>query len=627
MKSKTSCFSGALFKKNLKMNIACSLVFFMGLLYYGSIMFINWSDHVKSAKSAQEILMAKNDALVQSVSLSGQVGLTAIIAVVIGVLSFFYLYDRRANQMIHAMPFTRTQLFITNYLGGLLALVVPIILNGILMQYAVSAKELAGVIASIYLYLIAAAVLFFSFTVFLCMICGVIYLPPVFFVIFNYLHLVFRRVINYMMSNLIYGYKAAEISIHVGGEKEYMLSPLYYLLNGNTIGYAEDGVHAQFQGGYAFVWYFLVAAVFVVLACITYRNRPLESHGDYLTKKWIKVFFSIGITTCISILVMYVITDYEKKKAVEHSFGMINPLLVLVICLLAYMLTSAVIRRSIHIRKKIVFIPAGILTFVLVVGMGMIQYDVLGIENKIPDEGDVASYTITSFIEGKQDLPAISLEDTLNIHERLIAEKDYMTRTSADVFLPIEITYQLKNGKTLARSYQVPYVASCLENEDSILSFIDRNYNDFVGVFQDIYSQKFRCASFTMRTETEDYATTELDEEFLGAFRKDVEAGALKVDYPEFAWGIDHSGAEITMYEAYVTMEFNESKDVEIWSSISPYNTSVWSYVSDDGQKVAQLQFYFNSDCTNLMEYLEAHGVDLSQLQDAEDSPDKYYVE
>lgn len=610
------------------MNIACSLVFFIGLLYEGSCMFLNWSDYVQSAKSAQEVLMAKNAALVQCMSLSGQVGFTAIMAVLIGVLSFFYLYDKRANQMIHAMPFTRTQLFITNYLGGLFTLVVPIILNGILMQCAVSAKELAGLVASIYLYLIAAAVLFFNFTVFLCMICGVIYLPPVFFVIFNYLYVILRRVINSMMGNLIYGYKATEPSINAAGGKEFMLSPLYYLLKSNYVGYAEDGLHAEFQGGYAFLWYFLVAAVFIVLAWITYRNRPLESHGDYLTKPWIKVFFSIGITTCVSIMVMYFVTDFEKKKAVEHSIGMINPLLVLIICLVAYLITSAVIRRSIHIRKKIVFIPAGILTFALVVGMGIIQYDVPGVENRIPEKEDVESFTVTSMIEEEQKTSRITLEEALDIHERLIKEKDYITQTSADVFLPIEISYQLKDGKSMVRSYQVPYVASCLENKDSILSFIDRNYNDFVTIYEDIYSRKFRTGLFSVKTEDTDYTELELGKDFLKAFLADVKAGALKVDYPELGWGSKGEDTDLVFYEAYITLEFESAKDVNIWSNVSPYSTSVWSYQADDGQKVAQLQFYLNNRCSNMMKYFEEHGADTAKFQKAEQlQSGNYYIE
>ncbi len=613
MKSKTSCFSMPLLKKNIKLNVLGSLLLFLFLLYKGAYGFQSNLGAYPDWTTKQ--LLGRKSGLLSLWSAGGQACVIAAFAVLIAIASFYFLFEKRSNQMLHAMPFTRTQLFLTNYLSGLLAITAPVVINGIIMGYVVGEKAFIGIILSMYFFLLVAAVLFYNFAVLLCMICGVFYLPPIFFLIFNLLYVVFRNLTDKIMEILIYGYlRTAGFSLYDAASKEYMLSPLYYLYNSNQVIMSEDTL-AQFRGGYAFAWYLIPSVILLVLAWVAFVKRPAECCGDFLSKGWLKVFFSVGVTACTSVIIVYVMAEIERNAGIQYTLGMLNPMIVLLITFGLYIPINMLIRKSTNIKRKIVLLPATILSLVFCIGMGMIQFDAFGLEKQIPKESEIKECSARAILTADSERVELTKEQILNLHRRLIEEKKFVLNTKAKSYIDVDIKYVYKNGKISNKRYSVPYVRECLKNKDSLNSYVEKYFNNFQRYCEKVYSQNMLEAHLNLMKEEFNYQELQLDvKEFNQAFLKDVEAGAFRMDYPEYGWGNDPAESDRVVYADILTITFKANREITMWGDLSAYSTSVWADTTEKGQLTSVMEVHITDKCTNILKYLKTLGVKESDL-------------
>ena len=118
---------------------------------------------------------------------SAAVTLTALFGLLCAMAVFSYLYASRSVGMLHALPLRREGLFLTNYLSGLLFLLLP---NLAVFLLALAAEVFAGtvVFSSLFTWLVVVSLFglfFYSFAVFCAMFTGHVLALPAFYVVLN----------------------------------------------------------------------------------------------------------------------------------------------------------------------------------------------------------------------------------------------------------------------------------------------------------------------------------------------------------------------------------------------------------------------------------------------------------
>ena len=171
MKSKTSFFNKTIFLKNITHFWPIWLMILVWNLFIMPFMIFNSSLQYKMLNNIteQEISILRSNDILGIVAVYANPVILFVFSVIAVMAVFSYLYNSRSAYTIHALPVTRKELFITNYVSGLLFLIIPEIV-GFLMGTLVSAvcgytsmnHLLTGMLCAGGL-----SIIFYSFTVFI----------------------------------------------------------------------------------------------------------------------------------------------------------------------------------------------------------------------------------------------------------------------------------------------------------------------------------------------------------------------------------------------------------------------------------------------------------------------------
>lgn len=190
MKSKTSCFNRTIFLKNTTTFWPMWVLY---LLYLLSTMPLPiWSqakaDYME--QTAQEIANRSYYIVESVVEIQIFPFPVFLFAMTAGLLVFSYLYVPRNANMIHALPVTRGELFVTNYLSGLSFLIVPQLISFVAMLLVCLANEITHIqyLMTGLLVMMGEAFFAYSLAVLVAMFTGQLIAMPVFFFVTNYLY-------------------------------------------------------------------------------------------------------------------------------------------------------------------------------------------------------------------------------------------------------------------------------------------------------------------------------------------------------------------------------------------------------------------------------------------------------
>ena len=183
MKSKTSFFNKAVFRKN----VVLYWPIWVSYLLYGLIKVPGrlWYFLQGRMDTTNIRLMGLGDSL----HMQPDIIAIAVVAAVTGMAVFNYLFTSRSANMIHALPVTRMELFVTNVVSGLSFMLVPQI---IVFFTAVILCLATGITAVQYLLcwrvsVMAIAFFLFSLVSLCAMLTGVLFALPVDCMVVNYL--------------------------------------------------------------------------------------------------------------------------------------------------------------------------------------------------------------------------------------------------------------------------------------------------------------------------------------------------------------------------------------------------------------------------------------------------------
>ena len=294
---------------------------------------------------------------------------------------------------------------------------------------------------------------------------------------------------------------------------------------------------------------------------------------------------------------------------------MLNPLITLFITFAISILVAMGIRKNLCVKRKDVLIPSAICAVVACISMGVVQFDAFGVEKSVPRAKEIAKCSATALYESDYEGLQLATEEVIKLHRRLVDEKEFVLETKAKVSIPVTIRYEYKDGRKIARKYDVPYIAEGLKNKESLNSYIEEYFNNFKRYCEPVYSKELLSATFTLCGEKFQYKEVELDnQKFMEAFMADVESGAIRMDYPELYADGPQRKEDGLVYADIFTAEFKTKKPASYWGGMTQYSTSVWANENLDGEKTNVIEFHINDRCIHLLKYLKSLDIEKTDL-------------
>lgn len=406
-------------------------------------------------------------------------GLLLVIPIISVSLVFRYLHQYSSAAMLHALPLTKSQLFNSNFLSGLLFSILPVLFTGALLLCLVKPahlenfpdipillerdldhiKEMVQFHENIFTYenvliwiggTLLVTLCIYSISTFAGMITGS---SIIFFftsLVLSILATGLTQMVTSYFREFLFGYKLSDLASNV----IYSLSPLTGLLfHSGRLSY----MHIAF--------YLAMSLGLIIASSVLYRKRRLERSGNAF------IFRGIDHVVC------YIITFFGMSLPGIVLFHSQSSRLGMYLGLAGGCIASFAIGRMIVSKSLRIFDRAALKSFLLyaaaaAVFLCALVFDFTGYVTRLPDPAQVEKVTVndqTLFVNdnrfdasyykggGKRGLEVY--RDPKNIRavtqlQRSIIESDHPGADSEEDGYGFDLHYY-KNGMDLQRSYFV----------------------------------------------------------------------------------------------------------------------------------------------------------------------------
>lgn len=470
MKSKTSCFNKTIFLKNMThfwpiwLMILGWNLFIMPFMIYNTSLQYRFSGDF----SEKELLQMKSNDLLSIVSVYMNPVILFLFSVVAVMAVFSYLYNSKAANTIHALPVTRKELFLTNYVSGLLFLIVPEAVGFLLgtLVGAVCGYTNINHLLSGFLLACGISFVFYSFTTVIAMFTGQLLAVPVFAVILNFLFVGAKALIAMLMSMISYG-----MPLEVSGGRADILSPLYYILRHVRLNYdytKDYSVCIGFMGKQVVAGYCLAAVAAVIAAYLIYRIRNMETAGSLISIPWISPVFRWGAAFCCGGLFSIIFCGIMgfSGSGIIFALALLTGVAFGAISFFGAQMFLEKGFRVFH-KKRMIECAAFLLIFA---GLyTAIELDLFGQEKKTPDASDIISVSLDNY-NGAEITDQELIREVTDIHRQIIESKKEFEQyeASSQDTLFLYLRYDLKKG-TLNRRYQIPVSKEMLYDSSTVI--------------------------------------------------------------------------------------------------------------------------------------------------------------
>lgn len=512
----------------------------VNILYYpvGTILAIS------SARSAQLSLgKAVSHAIVRSRVLP-LIGVTQpgfiiafILAMVIGLEGYHYLYSRTSEDFYESLPVKRSTRFWVIYIQGFLIWLVPYLLSSFLslMICAVTCGMKAAFLGSFLLGIVNILFLFagtYALTILAGMLSGRLSIAILNTFFLMGVEGLYRLIINGLSSIFL-------MTWYGDGKTLRIISlPLWHYLmilsgiNGAFVkGIGRVSCKADFLN-------LLLAVIFTVLAFIVYKKRKAEDAGSSLIFGWARVFVRLTCSAAAGFLSFILLKMLTGSTGSGLILGVLMTILIAAIIQVIY-------EGDIHAffrRMPEALITTAVMALV-VIGF---RYDWCGYDSYIPRAKSLKSY---AFANENDNYDEISMPkaigygdtDTLTTMEQNTIRSMQLTDTKDIIRLAeiskkeaavlkenqetdywrVIVTYRLKSGMTKQRYMLIPYDV----DEDDMNAIMTQDAYK-AAVYPDVSAQlKERDDHYIIYSDAND-VTTDLDsldyDAFIRAYQKDL---------------------------------------------------------------------------------------------------------
>ena len=518
MRSKTSCFNGTLFRKNLSRYWPL-----WGLASFGGAMFplamlLELLHNGFRFWSPLETRQAYYTVLSYGVPV-----ISIVYAILCAMAVWSYLYNARSVGMMHTLPIRREGLFVTNVLSGLTMMAIPYAVTGVLLVLVTmlfGGFEPMGVLVTV-LGVMGESLFFFGLATFCAFIVGNVFMLPALYGLLNFIAVLTDFMVNLLAQGFCFGLNSS-----YSGTVEW-LSPVVYLVqkispnNTYETQWVTDRLGGQryetsvltsvtLENGWLIAAYAAAGAALLGLAWLLYRRRRSESAGDVVAVGWMKPVFRYGCAVYAAILggrLLYALL-WESFQS-----GRYFTVLPMILCMIAggaigYYAASMLLAKTPRVFKTT---WKGMLAVALGCAAlcGAMKCDLFGVVRRVPAPDSVklvnvyaagSNYYLTP---GKDDA---LIEKVRTLHQTIIDDKDYIMSTAEgrSVYMETEegsytigapaseivstsvssfantsvrFTYTLNSGLKVERRYNLYLTQNRMDQEDTYDHLLDQLIN------------------------------------------------------------------------------------------------------------------------------------------------------
>lgn len=590
MRSKTSCFNGTLFRKNLSRYWPLwGLASFGGALF-PLAMLVNLLHSGSDFWTPLETTQAYYNVLSYGVPV-----ISIVYAVLCAMAVWNYLYNARSVGLMHTLPIRREGLFVTNVLSGLVMMAIPYAVTGVLIvlvSFLYGGFEPVGVLVTI-LGVAGESIFFFGLATFCAFIVGNVFMLPALYGLLNFLAVLTDFTVNLLAQGFCFGLNSS-----YSGTVEW-LSPVVYLMQQvrpDSI-YQEKlvqhGVYGLYptdvltevhlENGWLIAVYAAVGVVLLVLAWLLYRRRRSESAGDVVAVNWMEPVFRYGWAAFSAILGGRLLYALFWESFQNGPYFTVLPMVLCMIVggAIGFYAASMLLAKTLRVFRST---WKGMLAVALgcVALCGAMKYDVFGVVRRVPAADSVKQVNIYAagsnyYLTPGQDDELI--EEVRALHQAIISDKDYALTaasaaseaySSADGEIPgayasVRFTYTLNSGLKVERWYSLYLTRDRMAQEGTYDNLLDRLINSPEMRQKRIRRQdgNFRLDTAWINTRTggTDLNSREV-ETILSAVARDAENENWGV-YDWFVGRDDADNYDITVHIGYL-MEERQYDNIDI---------------------------------------------------------------
>ncbi len=470
MSSKTSFFSGGLFRKNLLRFWPVYASYFILMLLTFTVPLFHSVNYASSHRFTQAITYIAANVTDFGLILSAIFGILSAMAV------YGYLYNSKSCDFFHALPTTRTSLFVSNYLAGLCFLLVPLLLTFLSTMGVLMAQNLSSVLPALlqWLAMLSIQVFFFFSLATLCayMTAHPVVLP-VLYVVLNFTAMVVGMILSGVLHVFVYGF-ASDVDFTPFSPVAHIL----YMYNhfdsflGATV--PEDNPWPYFIG------LLLVGLAFSVLAFVLHNRKRLECAGDVVAVAPLKPVFKYCFALGCALILGMMLNAILFAGFPEQIFTLVACMVVS--GLIGYFAAEMLLRKSFAVFSKRCLLGAGTLSVTVLALCGALSADLFGLERYLPDSDEISDIRVYSYGLSYNTNDAAEIAQLLALHELILDNKDYQqdfvehyysdSYTSAEVtdVRYLQLTYYLKDGSVVRRNYDLPVTEQLLADSGSPIS-------------------------------------------------------------------------------------------------------------------------------------------------------------
>lgn len=397
----------------------------------------------------------------------GMVPVSFAACILIAMAMFGYLYNGRSCCLMNSLPLRRETMFLTACITGL----APMLLADVLC-FGITALLFAGnealklsVLGTWLAVVVMENIAFFEMAVFCAMLTGNIAALPMLYVLLNVAAYAAEGAATLLLRMFLYGF--------VRGNE--MLTPLSPLVKLNSVMRASasyetvDGVSTMVEGSLriqGMKWlaaYCAAGLVLLVAALMIYRKRRMETAGDTVAVNALKPVFQYAIALGTAVLFASFLSGNVFSSLTGTKAGIFAAAMLVLGAPLGWILAEMIMRKTLKIfpmRWKGALICAGILA-----AAGLLcEFDVLGYETRVPEADEVES--IYCFLTSDNIKQEQNIQDFIALHRQIIAGKAE-NEAGGGERMELLISYQLKNGSRLRRTYALDASQEAANDENS----------------------------------------------------------------------------------------------------------------------------------------------------------------
>ena len=489
MQSRTLCFNGTLFRKNLsRFWPLWGLASFVGALFPLALFLQLVREHTRV--DALEMTGAYYAAVSWAIP-----ALSLCYAVLCAMTVWSYLYNARSVSLMHTLPIRRRGIFFTNFLSGMAMMLIPYAVTGalcVLVSLYAHAFDPVGLGITI-LAVVGESFFYFASATFVAFVTGNIFALPALYFLLHFLAVLADFLVSSFAQGFLFGFNSSYTgvveflspTVYLTGHLRVDMEYVETMTESGHVGRAVASV--TLENGWLIAVYALVGVVLTALAYSAYRRRHSESAGDVMAVRWLRPVFRWGVTVLAGTLGGLVLYElFWRSFQYSPTYEALPMAVFLAVAgIIGYYAASMLLAKSLRVFRgswksllAVVVLSAAF--------CAALHFDVLGIESRMPSadqlqyvELRVDGNTYTLY-PGQDDALIRQVQD---LHRAIVADEAYIRQMDSDgpwpesedvsYGNPLRLVYALRTGVTVERFYSLTITRERLAQSGTYDAMLD----------------------------------------------------------------------------------------------------------------------------------------------------------